>query len=191
MRSKFTRTVSFALIVGAFLLSGHLKAQVQLNLTGNHFSPIESGSKFSDGFWGGGATLRYFISPKFAVGLNGRYFTRSESTAFNGGTASVKAAVVIVTGQAEYFFTESALRPYVGLESGLYHSSLSVDVPGLISDSESFNDFGVAPKVGLQYLISPGFGLNVDAGYHLIFSDGETSKSLLLGAGVFFTFGQN
>lgn len=191
-------TASLFLLVCAFLLSTQAQAQFQVNVNGNYLAPTESGSSFSDGLWGGGVTLRYFVSPKLAVGLNGHYFTTNNSANFDpgiGGSGSFKASgnLIMVTGQAEYFFSESALRPYVGLEAGLYRSAATVEIT---SGAQSFkaydsaSNFGIAPKVGLQYALSPAFGLNADAGYHLVFSDGSTGKSLLLGAGIYFLFGQ-
>ncbi len=189
---------SLLFIVSAILLPGRAQAQFQINLTGNYLGSTEKGSSFSDGLWGGGATFRYFVNPNVAVGLNGRYFTKNESASFNGGTGisgSVKASadLILVTGQAEYFFSESALRPYVVLEAGLYRTTAKVEITNgyqSINSSNSANNFGLAPKVGLQYAITSQFGVNVDAAYHIIFADGDTGKVLLLGAGVFFTFGQ-
>ncbi|GAB4044936.1 OmpW family outer membrane protein [Spirosoma jeollabukense] len=197
MINTFKVTVSLFLLLSALLLSSQAQAQFQVNVNGNYLAPTESGSSFSDGLWGGGVTLRYFVSPKLAVGLNGRYFTKTNSASFDPGTGGglVKASlnILMVTGQAEYFFSESALRPYVGVEAGLYRAGASLEISsgaqGLKS-SDSDSNFGVAPKVGLQYAISPAFGLNADAGYHLIFGDGSTGKWLLLGAGVYFRFGQ-
>ena len=190
-------TASLLLIVCAFLLSSQAQAQFQMNVNGNYLVPTESGSSFSDGLWGGGLTLRYFVSPKLAVGLNGRYFTKSNSVNFDpgigGGLIKASLNILMVTGQAEYFFTESALRPYVGVEAGLYRAGSTVEITSgaqTLKSSDSDSNFGVAPKVGLQYAISPAFGVNADAGYHLIFGNGGTGKWLLLGAGVYFRFGQ-
>jgi outer membrane protein W len=99
----------------------------------------------------------------------------------------------MVTGQAEYFFSESALRPYAGIEAGLYRAAATVEITagsGTFKASDSDSQFGLAPKVGLQYALSPMLGVNADAGYHIIFGNGETGKSLLLGAGVYLVFGQ-
>ncbi|UHG89796.1 outer membrane beta-barrel protein [Spirosoma oryzicola] len=200
MKSSFKVTTYLFLVVGALLFSSKAQAQFQANLMGNYLALTESGSSFSDGLWGGGATLRYFIKPNLAVGLNGRYFTTSNSANFAidpgaGVNGSVKASgnILMVTGQAEYFFSTSALRPYVGLEAGLYRAAATFEITNgyqTFKASNSANNFGTAPKVGLQYALSPSLGLNADAGYHLIFGDGETGKWLLLGAGVYFTFGQ-
>lgn len=200
MKSTSKAILSTVLLVSTLLLSGHAQAQFQANVTGNYLAPTKSGSSFSDGLWGGGLTLRYFLSPNLAVGLNGRYFTTNKSASidFNpgagvGGSVKASANLLMVTGQAEYFFSQSALRPYVGVEAGLYRAAATVEITDgyqALKSSDSASNFGVAPKVGLQYALSPAFGVNADAGYHVIFSDGETGKLLLLGAGVYFRFGQ-
>ncbi|MCK8494968.1 porin family protein [Spirosoma sp. RP8] len=200
MKNTVKLTASLLLVVSALLLSPQAQAQFQANLTGNYLASTESGASFSDGQWGGGATLRYFVKPNFAIGLNGRYFTSNSSAIIpfdpqSGAISSIKASanLLMVTGQAEYFFSQSALRPYAGLEAGLYRSATKVEISdgyNTFKASDSANKFGIAPKVGLQYALSPVVGINVDAGYHIVFDDGETGKAFLLGAGVYFTFGK-
>ncbi len=174
-----------ALVVLTGLLATKANAQIQLGLSGNHFSGTENGAKFSDGYWGGGVTGRYFIVPKFAVGLNGRYFARSES--------GLTINLIPITGQAEFFFTEGKVRPYVGAETGVYIVKAKVSAGGFNgSSSESF--FGAAPKAGIQFMFTDKIGLDLNAGYHLIFpkEDGdETDKTLILGAGLVFNLGGN
>jgi outer membrane protein W len=198
MKNTIKLTASLLLVVSTLLLSSQAQAQFQVNLNGNYLVPTESGASFSDGLWGGGVTLRYFVNPNLAIGVNGRYFTKSNSASFDPGGgfgASLKASInlLMVTGQAEYFFSESALRPYVGLEAGLYRAAANVEITGggqTVKSSDSDSQFGLAPKVGLQYAISPALGVNADAGYHIVFGNGDTGKSLLLGAGVYFVLGQ-
>lgn len=187
------KRAALALVMLAGLLTTKANAQIQLGVSGNHFSGTENGAKFSDGYWGGGVTGRYFITPKFAVGLNGRYFTKTASESFGGVTIKAKARVITATGQTEYFFTEGSFRPYLGAEVGLYNIGATVEVAGgSESDSESF--FGAAPKVGIQFMFTDKIGLDLNAGYHLIFpkEDGdETEKTLILGAGIVFNIGGN
>lgn len=202
MKNTVKIIASSLLLVGSLLVSSQAQAQFQVNVNGNFLGSTESGSSFSDGLWGGGATLRYFVNPKLAIGLNGRYFTKSNSASFpfdpatgGNGSGSVKASanILMVTGQAEYFFSESALRPYVGIEAGLYRAAATLEITSgsqTTKASDSDSKFGVAPKIGLQYAISPAFGVNADAGYHIIFTEGDTGKMILLGAGVYFAFGQ-
>lgn len=123
---------------------------------------------------GGAVTLRYFLTPNLAMGVNGRYFTSNNSASFDidpgiGGSGSIKASsnLLWVTGQAEYFFSESALRPYVGLEAGLYRAAGTVEISDgyqTLKLSDSASNFGLAPKVGLQYALSPALGINADVG---------------------------
>ncbi|MBC7893557.1 MAG: outer membrane beta-barrel protein [Sphingobacteriaceae bacterium] len=180
------KRAALALVVLAVLLSTNANAQIQLGLSGAHFSPTENGAKFSDGYWGGGVTGRYFVVPKFAVGLNGRYFARSES----GFTINV----IPVTAQAEFFFTEGKVRPYVGAEAGLYIFKAKFELLG-VSESTSESNFGLAPKAGIQFMFTEKIGLDLNAGYHLIFpkkdQGDETLKTLILGAGLVFNVGGN
>lgn len=179
--------VTLALFVLIGLTGTKANAQLQLGLSANHYSFLEEGVKFSDGFWGGGITARYFVSPKFAVGLNGRYFTRSESSQ----GLSVSINVIPVTGQAEFFFTEGKVRPYVGAEAGVHVAIAKISVLGE-SESDSDSNLAVAPKAGIQFMFTDKIGLDLNAGYHLVFpkdSGGETAKALILGAGVVFNFG--
>jgi outer membrane protein W len=184
-----------ALLIGMTLLPTLATAQFQVNVMGSRTISLESGS--SGGLWGGGATLRYFTSPHIAIGLNGRYFGDKESLTGGGFSSTTRGSVVIVTGQAEYFLTQSkeGLQPYAGLEAGLYASKVTFDItgPGILGTttvSGSTNNFGLVPKVGLQYAITPTIGVNAEAGYQLVFGDGSVGKSLLLNLGAFYKFGR-
>jgi hypothetical protein len=82
MKNTMKAIASFILVIGTLLFSNQAQAQFQANLNGNFLAPTESGTSFSDGLWGGGATLRYFVRPDLAVGINGRYFATSNSANF-------------------------------------------------------------------------------------------------------------
>ena len=159
MKNLLKLSTTLALFMCILFLPKKAQAQFQVNLMGSHLSSAESGSSFNSGLWGGGATLRYFISPQLAVGVNGRYFTRD-----------------------------------VGVETGLYQSTFEVHLTNsaTMSDLGKYvgNNFGVGPKVGLQYGIGPSFGVSIDASYNFIFDNSNTSKTILLGAGIFYTFGR-
>ncbi|RYC72131.1 OmpW family outer membrane protein [Spirosoma sordidisoli] len=199
---KYVRIVAaLVLLLGCWLVPGRAQAQIQLNLTGNYLAPVESGSSFSNGSWGGGVTGRYFLNRNLAVGLNARYFSQRESASSSSGgiTATATASVnrLQVTAQGEYFFNEvvPSLRPYAGLEAGMYRTAYKIDLTtnagSLGSVSDNFTNFGFAPKAGVQYALTPALGVNVDAGLHLIFGEGTTSTALLLGLGVYYNLGSN
>jgi len=178
------KRAALSLVVLASLLATKATAQIQLGLSGNHYSSLEEGAKFSDGLWGGGATGRYFITPKFAVGLNARYFTRSES--------GVSVSIIPITAQGEFFFTEGKVRPYLGVEAGIYIARAKISFAG-VSESDSDSRIGVAPKAGIQFMFTEKIGIDINAGYHLIIpKDGEeVGKTLVLGAGLVFNLGGN
>jgi outer membrane protein W len=180
---KHLKGVALVALTLIGLSATQASAQIQLGFSGNHYSSTENGAKFSDGLWGGGVTVRYFVQPKVALGLNARYFTRSES--------GISATFIPVTAQLDYFFTEGTVRPYVGLEGGAYVSRAKIDFAGY-QQSASKTYLGAAPKVGLQFMFSQTVGLDVNAGYHLVFvpkGEGGTSKDLMLGAGLVFNLG--
>ena len=164
------------------------QAQFQVGLGGNYLIPTIEGSKFSDGYPGGGLALRYFISPQLAIGVNGRYLTRTFSDTGLGYDA--KGEFIVPGAQAEFFLTKSGVKPYVGVEANYFLVRATIKVAGQ-SESDSEGYFGAAPKVGVQFMFSPNIGLDVNAGYHVIFSEGETAKNILIGAGLVFGFGGN
>lgn len=185
MKPFIQQTSLLALAVAFFALTP-AQAQVQLGVSGNYFNYLEEGVDFSNGLWGGGITGRYFVAPKFAVGLNGRYLVRSEQ--------GVTISLIPVTGQAEFFLTEGKVRPYLGAEAGIYISRAKISIAG-VSASDSDSNLGAAPKLGFQIMFTDAIGLDINAGYHLLFhkadQNDEISKTLILGAGLVFNLGKN
>lgn len=186
------KTTAIAIALFAFV-STCSYAQFQLNVSGVRSLPIQQGMTLNDGTWGTGVTVRYFTSPRVAVGVNARYFTqRSE---FGAGTFRSNSRSLITTGQVEYFFSTRRLRPYVGLEAGLYASNYTSSFydSGSMSPRESFSgtsrNFGVSPKAGLQWSITPLVGINTELGYHYVF-DGNDNHTATLSAGAFIKFGR-
>lgn len=190
--NRLAKTVAILLVCIA-LMPTSLQAQFQLNLTGNYLIPIQSGGSFDNGQWGPEVTLRYFTSPHLAIGLNARYSTKSSSTEFPSQSLSArdKFTSISITGRVDYFFTQSALQPYVGLEAGLYKTRFKNEITGATAYTVAFNDhyFLIGPKLGLQYRIIPSLGIDLAASYQLVPDRGSIDKTLLLGGGVFFNFG--
>ncbi len=190
MRIIFNLTAT--VVVFFTLVSTSSYAQFQVNASGIRAVPIQQGATFDDGTWGGGVTVRYFTSPHVAVGLSARYFTQRNS--FGSGSLQSRSRSLITTGQVEYFFSTTRLRPYAGLEAGLYSSYFTLNYYDYnsnspISLSGASHNFGVSPKVGLQYAISQSVGVNAELGYHYVF-DGNDSHIATLSAGAFVKFGR-
>lgn len=183
--------VKMLVITGVYsvLSSKSVYAQLQINPISGFITSVEKGSSFGDGMWGGGVTVRYFINPRLAVGVNGRYFSKSSTFYFGTELVRSRNNSIMVTGQLEYFLTQRRLRPYIGVESGLYADRSRNETSGRPTIHYAGNYFGGAPKIGFQYSIIPTIGINLDAGYHFIVDGNTPSKSLLLSGGVFFTVG--
>lgn len=169
------------------------RAQFQVNLTGGRLIPTDRGTSISDGVWGPGATLRYFVKPNLAIGLNTRYFTRSGSYQFGGTSSSNRSSALSGTGQVEYFFTtKSALQPYFGAEIGVYHGWYKNEyITAGKTSSYRGNDSNLilGPKAGLQYAITPTAGLSLDASYQFLIDRGYTAHFFFVNAGGFVKFG--
>lgn len=177
------------ILICSLLTTARLCAQIQVGVTGNYSGSVGRYASFADGFWGGGLTARYFLKPQLAVGLNTRYFTHGESFSTSFAQINTRSAELRLTGEVDYFLTKAKLRPYVGIETGLYRSTFRLDtnVPAVETTTFSNTNFGFAPKIGLQYAITPTIALNTDVGYHIVIYRNTTSRSLLLNAGIFFT----
>lgn len=180
---------AFLFFLGLGLTSA--QAQFQIGLGGNYFIPTAEGSKFSDGYPGGGLTLRYFISSQFAVGVNGRFLTKTLADAGGFSGFDVKAQSIVPGLQAEFFLTNSAIKPYIGIEGNYFMTKTTGNYQGQEFNSTD-NSFGVAPKLGAQFMFSPTIGLDVNAGYHFLLKDkdSEPEQAIMLGAGVVFKFGE-
>ncbi len=101
----------------------------------------------------------------------------------------------MTTGQVEYFFSTRRLRPYVGLEAGLYASNSTAEFYnyGSTSPRETFfgtsRDFSVSPKAGLQWSITQSIGVNTELGYHYIVN-GNDDHTATVSLGAFVKFGK-
>ncbi len=176
-------------LICSMLTITRLSAQIQIGVTGNYSGPVQRYASFADGLWGGGLTVRYSLKPQLVVGLTTRYFTYGESFSTGFAQGNTRSSELRLAGEVDYFLTTSKLRPYAGIEAGLYRSTFRLDttIPLVESTTYSSNDFGFAPKIGVQYAMSPAIALNAEVGYHLVIFRSTTSRSLLLSAGVFFT----
>ena len=93
-----------------------------------------------------------------------------------------------ITAKLDYFLLPGGIRPYVGVEGGLYLSRAKVTYNGT-SQTDSESHAGVAPKAGLLVGFGQGLALHLAGGYHLTFVDSEIGKTLLLEAGVALQMG--
>jgi hypothetical protein len=148
------------------LLLTTVKAQIQVMPAGNVL--IADGDAFGVGSISG----RYFVSSHIATGINIRYIPTTK--------------LVLATLEADYFFNKAnSIRPFVGLEAGVFSEFRTGNVYTLL---------GVAPKVGAQVRLSPLVSIQVDISrpiaVHREERFGEDS-GFLVGAGLNFLIGAN
>jgi hypothetical protein len=163
--------VQLLLLIGATsLVRVPAQAQIQINAFGSYVSPVSNKSTISDGLSGVGGSIRYFTSPHVALGLSAQRLAKTLSY----GSFTAKTRNLYVAGQAEYFFTTSALQPYVGVEVGLirdtYRTEFVDDVLGYndFRERRNYYYFNFGPKAGIQYMITPLVGVNAEATYKII-----------------------
>lgn len=182
----------FIITICAIFIPGQSRAQFQVNVSGSRLMSAAYGKSLDDGKWGAGATVRYFVTPKIAAGISARYYDKRYVYTYAQSTSRTQTKIGVITGQGEYFLTTSALRPYIGLEAGLYNAWISFESTNvktdLSSDSNSFLLIG--PKAGIQYAVTKAIGLNMEASYEFITDRNYTSRVLFVNAGGFVKFGR-
>jgi hypothetical protein len=170
------------IILGTILLPiSNIKAQVQAGMKVALIAPQTSNSMTIPRL-GGTVFGRYSVGTHFAVGINIKYLVDNP---FDNSIEVGKLS--IVNSQVEYFFLQHAkLRPYIGLESGIYKTSFRKN--SQYDKVKPVINFGIAPKIGLQYTLSKSFDLSLDTGYHLILQEGFKDRGLIIETGLVYIF---
>jgi opacity protein-like surface antigen len=113
-----------------------------------------------------GASFDYFLTPEFAVGLDGSYAS-FESDYEDAGDA--KATTMQFGVHGKYLFpTGGPVVPYVAVGAGMYTAKLA-DV-GMEDDLDQ-TKFGMNGGVGLEYMVTPQVGIGVGGTYHYAFGE--------------------
>jgi len=171
------------------------QAQIQVGAHGIYNKLLGDAGEDAPAGFGGGVQARYFVSPKFAVGLGVDYIAHSDEEEFFGVTVKSTATIMPITLNASYFFTEEGFRPYAGLNLGMYSLGGSVEVAGEKEDAETQTKFGLAPMVGAQYMFNEMVGLDLNVRYHYIMNKDEdagvadNTTAFGVNLGLVFNFG--
>lgn len=174
-------------LFGLFLVAGLLafssntaQAQVQIGVNGNVAIPLGP-EFFSDNFnagFGGTLKARYMLSEQASVGVDVSYFSFGVD-----GDADFNLTVLPITANFDYAFSTEAFQPYIGAGFGIaILDATGDDAVG----AESESDFVISPYVGFKYFFSDAAGLNFQAGYQVILTEGDATSHLPIGVGVFF-----
>lgn len=128
--------------------------------------------------WGGGVALepKFNATDHLSVGLRleGAGFVTQEVKVSSGGTSSNVSqgarGVAAFLAKADYYLTESTVRPFLGVAAGFYRigagsQSVSSGTSGatVVQTASSFRGFGFAPQVGVNL-----GGFRLAATYHVI-----------------------
>ncbi|HEY6002919.1 MAG TPA: outer membrane beta-barrel protein [Anaeromyxobacter sp.] len=128
--------------------------------------------------WGGGVAIepKFNVTDHFSAGLRleGAGFVTQDVNVSSGGTTTNVSqgarAVAAFLAKADYYLTDSTVRPFVGVGLGLYRigagsQSVSSGAAGatVVQTASSFRGFGFAPQAGLNL-----GGFRLAATYHII-----------------------
>jgi outer membrane protein W len=171
MKKKLILSLAvFALIVTATSASF---AQFSLGLQGGI---AKSNVEDSKTVAGGGVNLRVFASPQFAIGVAGKIYADGSDYNVAGQTLTSTGTVTPVTGTLDYFFTEGAIRPYIGGDAGVYFSKYKAKWNGeTVLESSKHSNFGTAPRAGVVFAFG-NLGIQVEGIYHFVFGNKNHSS---------------
>jgi hypothetical protein len=154
-------------------------AQTQLFLNGQSVvSPSKNeGTMYNLGVGLGG---RRFLGRHLALGGNIKFFPRLLSNYAYERDKNI----YILNCQIDYFLKSTGtFRPYIATEIGMYTKSGDAFI--------SMTNFGFAPKLGIQYTLSPSLGFDVNCGYHFIVKRNFDDSALIPSVGLFYSFHSN
>jgi opacity protein-like surface antigen len=150
------------------------------------------------GWRGVGVETGFFLSRNFSLGISGNWHVfykpagetsvrTTDNTTYSGrGYRYINAAPLFATGHY-YFGTGERLTPYVGAGAGAIYRRHDVLV-GNYDFRRSGWQFGLFPELGLQYPISQGVRIALNARYNYGFGTGNVARTSYLNANLGLTF---
>lgn len=170
---KKTLISSLAALAFILTLSSASYAQFSLGLQGG---VAKSDVEDSKTIAGGGVNLRVFASPQFAIGVAGKIYGDGSDYNVAGQTLKTTGRLMPVTGTLDYFFTQGAIRPYLGGDAGVYFSKYDAKWNGnTILESSKRSNFGAAPRAGIVFAFG-NLGIQVEGIYHFVFGNKNHSS---------------
>jgi Outer membrane protein W len=135
---------------------------------------------------GGTVTGMYEFTNTFAAGVQTGYISFAEKN--NSGYTF---SIIPITAVGKYYFSASNFKPYISADLGFYSmkASTSTSMSGYsVSISATKTNFGVAPSVGFEYLLSDKLSLDANAKYTDIFTSGSYSTYFGINVGLIVKF---
>jgi len=161
--------------------------RVKLGVNGGVQVPMGDFGRIAKIYFGGNISAEYLVFPKIGIGLNAGYYAY-ELEMVGKGYKELPSLIPVTLAGKFYPLTKS-IRPYIGVEAGLYIVGIKVTFDGK-SDSISDSFFGVAPVAGFQFGLSNAVSLDVNAKYSRVFTKEEPTDFLGCNVGIVFSFGK-
>jgi hypothetical protein len=169
------RSITFIIIL--LFAFGFAHGQIQVGAT--------VGAQFPTGDFGDGAKIgigfnivgKYMINDHIAVGLNSGY------SRFDTQIDGLSCTMIPVTGLFEYHFGVQNLRPYIGVDAGVYNYGARIEFLGA-SESGSKTYFGFAPTGGILYGISDRLSFIANVKYNYVMAEVSAATWLGINAGL-------
>lgn len=175
-----------AVLAALTFLSVAASAQIKIGADLNVGMPTSSdfGDYAGTGF-GGGINAKYMFNENMGAGLGFSYLSFPGKDFADG----INFTIMPITANFTYYFMTETLKPYAGIDLGLYTASSDAD------GAESESDFGFAPVVGMEYAFTDALALNVNLKYNYIMSkddDKGTEDTSFLGinVGIVYSLGK-
>ena len=163
-----------------------VRAQFSLDFEAGVGLPFSNlGNQVNAGF-GGQLNLNYFIRDHFSVGAGIGYYTFTSSenaVTFEEFRVNITPLVI----QADYYFTESDVKPFIGLQVGLYRLANRF-LANNITQVVSSDNIGIAPKVGVIANVVQNFNFVGNIKYHYLSSEFDNNAFLSIHLGFSYKF---
>ncbi|MDR1678186.1 MAG: porin family protein [Prevotellaceae bacterium] len=172
-------TKIIAIAAMCLFVGGVANAQIKLGIDLGLQVPMGDFEKMAEVGLGGNVNGEYAITENIGAGLSIGYYKFSFKDNGFGEDESFTVTPVALNGK--YYFMTEGLKPYAGLDLGMYFLSSTFE------NSEVKGKFGLAPVVGLQYDFSDNMAINANVKYNYIMA-GEKEE---LGADALTSFGIN
>ena len=180
------KIITLLLGLALFLIPIHSLGQFSLGAeigVGLPFSNL--GNQVNAGF-GGQLNLDYFIQDNLSIGVGLGYYTFSGSQNVVGFD-DFRVNITPVVAQIDYYFVDSGVKPFLGLQVGLYRLANRFDANNF-TQVIGENHLGLAPKLGVVANVIQNFNFVGNIKYHYLNSDIDDITFLSIHLGVAYKF---
>ncbi|HEX2937163.1 MAG TPA: OmpW family outer membrane protein [Bacteroidales bacterium] len=126
---------------------------------------------------------KYMLNDNMALGLDLGYQMFSAKEEVDG--VSTKFSIIPIAPSFTYYFATEGFKPYVGANVGFYMWKAKAEFMGA-SISTTATKLGFAPVLGFEYALGEKMGLDVNAKYNYITTEGSATTYLGINVGLVF-----